>query len=165
MQDIHKDGDGYYILYSELLKHSQVGKALGFMHVDKFRKDPRICLALCLKDYLLRTKKLRKKDRKGKPVGPLILSYEGPYRPVGSQTIARYIRQTLAMSGINTQIFTAHSTRGASTSKLAKLNVPIQDILKRASWTSDSSFRKFYQKPIVSDQAANKLLQNFARNN
>lgn len=36
VQDIHKDGDGYYILYSKLLKHSQVGKALGMMQIDKF---------------------------------------------------------------------------------------------------------------------------------
>lgn len=165
VQDIHKNGNGYYCLNSELLKHSQVGKALGLLHIDRFSDDNRICLAFCLRHYLKRTKHLRKSDKHGKPVGRLILSYKGPYQPVGSQTIARYIRQTLAMSGINTQIFTAHSTRGASTSKLATLNVPIQDILTRASWTSDSTFRKFYQKPIINDQGANRLLQAFARKN
>lgn len=117
VQDIHKEGDGFYILYSEVLKHSKVGKALGILHIDRFYANKRVCLAFCLKEYLARTRKLRKKDRSGKPCGKLILSYEGPYAAVGSQTIARYIRQTLNMSGINTKIFTAHSTRGASTSK------------------------------------------------
>lgn len=158
VQDVHKDGDGYYILYSEVLKHSKVGKALGILHIDRFYANKKVCLATCLRDYLS-----RKKNKNAKPCGPLILSYEGPHLPVGSQTIARYIRQSLNMSGINTKIFTAHSTRGASISKLATLNVPVHDIMARASWSSDSTFRKFYQKPIIKDKGANALLQAFAK--
>ena len=44
-------------------------------------------------------------------------------------------------------IFTAHSTRAASTSKAATI-VPIQTILKTATWSNAKTFTKYYNKPV-----------------
>ena len=48
------------------------------------------------------------------------------------------------MSGIDISTFTAHSTRGASTSATADSGITTSDILKAADWSIDSVFRKFY---------------------
>ena len=44
---------------------------------------------------------------------------------------------------INTQHFSAHSTRGAATSKAKFVGVSTKDILKAANWSSSSTFTRF----------------------
>ena len=51
------------------------------------------------------------------------------------------------MSGIDVTLFTAHSTRGASSSAAADSGVTTTDILKAADWSTESVFRKFYYRP------------------
>lgn len=38
-------------------------------------------------------------------------------------------------------------------------DVPLPDILAKAGWKSDSTFAKFYDKRIIEDTFANKVLQ------
>ena len=45
-------------------------------------------------------------------------------------------------SGIDTVIFRAHSTKGASTSKAKTVGVSVADILKAANWSSSSTFTR-----------------------
>ena len=52
-----------------------------------------------------------------------------PYKPISNNTVARWIKTTLAAAGIAVKLFTPHSTRSASNSK-AKLHVPIETILR-----------------------------------
>ena len=47
----------------------------------------------------------------------LILSYAHPFKPINSQSVAKYIKRFLAMAGIDITVFTTHSVRSASTSK------------------------------------------------
>ena len=54
-------------------------------------------------------------------------------------------------AGIDTTVFKPHSTRGAATSAAKAANVPIQDIMNTAGCRSDSTFAKFYHRPIRSD--------------
>ena len=68
------------------------------------------------------------------------------------------------MSGIDVAIFKAHSTRAASTSKAKNCNVPLDEILKKAGWKSDSTFAKHYDLPIDNNMKdnnfANKILES-----
>jgi len=50
------------------------------------------------------------------------------------------------MSGIDVTTFPAHSTRGASSSAAADYGITIGDILKAADWSTESVFRKFYNR-------------------
>ena len=52
-------------------------------------------------------------------------------------------------AGIDTTVFKPHSTRGASTSAAKALNVPVQVIMNTAGWRSDSTFAKFYDRPVL----------------
>ena len=71
-----------------------------------------------------------------------------PHRAVTSSTIGRWIKIVLGQAGIDTERFSGHSTRCASTSK-ALLSVSTDVILATAGWTGDSTFRKFYDKPVA----------------
>ena len=56
-------------------------------------------------------------------------------------------------AGIDTTVFKPHSTRGAATSAAKAANVPrgIQELMNTAGWRSESTFAKFYDRPIRSD--------------
>ena len=62
-------------------------------------------------------------------------------------TIARWLKEVLKLSGFDTNIFTAHSTRSASSSAAADSGVTTSNILKAADWRSESVFKKFYYRP------------------
>ena len=65
----------------------------------------------------------------------------------------------LAQAGVDTSKFSAHSTRAASTSKAA-VSLPVDVILATAGWTNESTFRKFYNKPVsVTNQMSLAVLQ------
>ena len=54
-------------------------------------------------------------------------------------------------AGINTSVFKPHSTRGAATSTAKAANVPIHEIMNTAGWRSDSTFAKFYDRPVTNE--------------
>ena len=54
-------------------------------------------------------------------------------------------------AGINTSVFKPHSTRGAAASAAKAANVPIHEIMNTAVWRSDSTFAKFYDRPITNE--------------
>ena len=61
--------------------------------------------------------------------------------------------------GIDTSIFSPHSTRSAASSTAKKGRVPIDTILKTGVWRSMKTFGQFYDKEIV--EKKNILLQIF----
>ena len=81
-------------------------------------------------------------------INQLFVAFIKPHHAVTSSTIARWLETTLEQAGIDTSIFKAHSTRGASTSAAALRGVTSSDIILAADWSSDSVFRRFYYKPV-----------------
>ena len=51
--------------------------------------------------------------------------------------------------GVDITIFKPHSARSASTFKAAAQGFSIEDNLERANWSRATTFRKFYQKPLL----------------
>ena len=74
--------------------------------------------------------------------------------------MSRWIRTVLLAAGINSQ-YTSHSTRSAATSTAADNGVPIEDILAAADWSSETTFEKFYHKPVSQDSFAKSILSSF----
>jgi len=56
----------------------------------------------------------------------------------------------LSSSGINIDIFKAHSARGASTSSGAKAGITGSEILNAPDWTIDTVLKKFFYRPLRS---------------
>lgn len=59
------------------------------------------------------------------------------------------MKTVLTDSGIDTSRFKPHSTRAASTSTANNTSVSFDDIFHTAGWCSESTFAKYYKKPII----------------
>lgn len=94
-----------------------------------------------MKHYITKTHSLRSDSR-------LLISYTKPLKPVTNSTVARWIRSTLQDAGIDVSIFSAHSSRTASTSYSANAQLPLANILKAGGWANARTFAKHYKKPI-----------------
>ena len=70
------------------------------------------------------------------------------YHAVKAATIGHWLKKVMERAGIDTTIFSAHSTRGAATSKAKAAGVSIPDILKAADWSRPSTFSRFYHRPV-----------------
>lgn len=139
--------------FSKLLKTSKPGCHLQPMVFQSFKDDKKLCIVYYLSEYLKRTKLLRRNQTQ------LFVSYRKPYNVVSNTTIARWIRTQLQICGVDTTKFKSHSTRGAATSAASKF-LPVSTIMKSAGWRSETTFTKFYRKPLLKDETiANSLLQ------
>ncbi|XP_045446325.1 uncharacterized protein LOC123654470 [Melitaea cinxia] len=120
IENIIKSSDGIKILITDLIKTSSAGKEQPHLYLPFFKENPNICPAMALEDYMYITKDLRPPNTK-----TLLITYKKPYRKASSQTISRWIKQTLAEGGVDVGVFSAHSTRHASTSAAASAGVCI----------------------------------------
>ena len=107
-----------------------------------------LCIPLCpvlyIKEYLKRTKLKRQSDQ-------FFVKCAKPYNGVSRDTIRRWTKQVLKLSGVDTVRFKAHSTRAAATSLADFRHVPMDTILKFAGWKSYSTFARYYKRPIMGD--------------
>ena len=114
---------------------------------------PLLCPVRCLREYELRTGTFRAGE--GRTTDPLFLAVNRPVRPA---TIGHWLKRIMTLAGIDTGSFSAHSTRGAATSKARAAGVSVPDILRAADWSSESTFKRFYQQPIHSSESGRVVL-------
>lgn len=153
VSDVECNEKELLIRFNHSLKHSRPGTHLDeivlpcYTHVG-------LCVVSTFQEYIKRTKAIRATD-----IENLFLTVNKPHRPISRDTASRWVKRTMKLAGINLSMFAPHSVRAASTSAAFAANVPIQTILKTAGWTQDSTFRKYYNKPVRrSDQFAQSIL-------
>ncbi len=119
------------------------------LEFEAFPQNDKLCVHDCLTEYLERKNSINsvKKDDKS----TLIISYAPPNRSVKSATLARYVKDFLGMAGIDVTVFTTHSTRAASTSKLNNLGMSLKDLSKAAGWKGQNTFQKYYKFKVCSN--------------
>ncbi len=125
-----------------LIKQSRPGHSGTKITLNSYPVDERICVVSVLKCYLKKTESLRGSEKQ------LFISHRRPHEKITKDTLARWIRNVLDKSGVDTAVFKPHSTRAASASAADQQNVPISDILATAGWATERTFQKFYNKPI-----------------
>ena len=59
----------------------------------------------------------------------LFISFHKPYKPVSRSTLSRWIKRVLEESGIDINLFTAHSTLSAAASAARDDDMPMDDII------------------------------------
>lgn len=135
---------------SEALKTKVKGTA-----VVSFLKYPEreLCVVRLIDTYMQRTKDIRDGENQ------LLISFQKPHKAVSVDTVRRYLLTVLELSGIDTSIYKPHSTRAAATSKAKAKNVPIDTILQAGMWTRESTFSKFYDRPIVTQRIEGEFLE------
>ena len=88
--------------------------------------DWRLCVVTYVEARLELTARLRKDQTK------LLLSFRAPHKSVSRDTIRRWTKTVLERTGIDLISFTPHSTRAASTSKVAR-KIPLKALLQAAA--------------------------------
>ena len=63
-------------------------------------------------------------------------------------TISGWLKNVLKSSGNNVLLFTAHSTRSATTSKSTAFGLSMIEILERLTWSNKSTWQRFYKKEL-----------------
>lgn len=114
-------------------------------------------MASTVLDYVDYTKELRKKETKN-----LFISTMKPFDAASAQTIGHWIKSLLGKTGVDTEKFSAYSTRHAAVSAAHKRGVDISVIKRSAGWSPGSqTFFKFYNRPIIGpgDQFAKAIFE------
>ena len=117
-------------------------------------EDERICVTKHLEAYLQRTES----SRKG--IDNLFITSTKPYHAATGNTVSRWIKNILLKAGISVELASAGSARSASTSKAAAGGAPLDTIMSSAGWAKESTFQRFYNKPLLTE----KNLSNFILN-
>lgn len=141
MENMTVTSSSYKFRIAHPIKTTKPGKHIQEIEFAAYPEDRAICIVTTLDEYIKRTKALRDQQK------TLFISFSKPHHVVSKSTISRWIKTTLKEAGIDMNIFTPHSTRAAATSKVEN-TVALETILKTAAWSNDSTFRKFYNKPI-----------------
>lgn len=155
--NIHFGADSVIIKIADRIKTTRANKEQPIISIDYFKDKPELCVASLLRFYIDKTAQLIASD-----VEFLFVSFRMPYKPITSQTISRWVKQTMKEGGVDTDIFSAHSTRHASSSAAARAGVNLDVIRKTAGWTANSqTFARFYNRPIApSMNVARALILN-----
>jgi integrase len=116
--------------------------------IPRFKERERICPVKSIEFYLLLAQKLRKDFK------PLFISSTG--LRASKDSLRRWVVELLGKCGISAS---AGSCRSAATSSALLRNWSIDQILNSAGWSSESTFRKYYDRSVLKEDAPVNLLQ------
>lgn len=127
---------------TSLLKTSRPGHHFSELTFNAYDIDTELCIHKTLTSYLDRTS-----EAQG-PITSLFLTTKRPIKAASRDSIRRWTREVMAAAGLDMSIFSAHSTRSASTSRAAS-KLPLDTIVMTVGWSSTSVFAKYYQRPVL----------------
>ena len=140
-----KTSEYYKFRSHKLHKSWRRGESPPLLKIHAFPSDKALYMVSALEWYIERTSIWREKNK----ASQLLVSFIKPHNAVVKSTVAGWVKQILIMSGINTDIFKPHSTRSASSSHARLSGLSLSDILKIGSWSNETTWEKFYSKPIL----------------
>ena len=110
----------------------------------RYPQNEQLCPVRLVQAYLVKRTSL-----------PVVASYDAfflthrrPHHPASKDTIARWVKNVLQLSGVNVDIYKPHSYRPASTSHAKLAGVPLEDILWAGQWKSSDCCTKFFDRVI-----------------
>ena len=139
-QYMQKNDTCFNFALTEHLKQDKPGKVLGNVRLYKYPVRE-LWVYETLYYYLRATEKLRNSSK-------LLVSYIEPYKAVTLSIIGHWIKTLLGQAGVDTEVFSGHSTSCASTSK-PFMSVFTDVIQATAGWTEESTFGKLYNRPVA----------------
>ena len=104
--------------------------------LEKF-DDSKVCAVRALKKYLSKTRKLRNSQT-------IFITQNPPYKGATSQTLRRWIRDSLTAAGVDMRIFNPYSTHAVAASKEAFTSGPLKAAMDKGQWRSENSFYCHY---------------------
>jgi len=137
------------IMIPDRIKTSRPGNFQPLLTLPFLPDRPKICVATTVLAYISRTKDIRAKEKR------FFVTVKRPHRSASSQTLARWIKSCLSQAGIDTKLFSAYSTKHATTSAAVLKGVDIDTIRQTAGWSKKSNvFARFYNRPVLPDRTS-----------
>lgn len=127
-------------------RKAQRQSALKVFSLKRLSSQANICPVACLEAYVKASDE-RRKDTEG----GLFVSTRSPFKTIGASTVSRWVKVLLTEAGIDTTVYSAHSTRGASASKAAASGVSVENILRSGGWASESVFARHYRRGLETE--------------
>ena len=118
--------------------------------ISSIREDRFVCPVRALKWYLEKTKTLRTSNA-------MFVLPRSPYTPASRDTISRWLVELISLFASPDESPRAHDVRAHASSTAWFRGVPLDDVMKAASWKSPSTFISCYLTNVVSPDS------NFAR--
>ena len=115
------------------------------LEFHKHEQDEKLCPVTCIRRYITLTEAWR---TEGVP-SAFFLSFKNPHKPVTKSTLARWIKDVLLLAEVD-NVFSAHSLRGASTSKALLKGLTVKEVVDHGKWSLESTWQRFYHKEVVS---------------
>ena len=154
ISDIEFSDSKAVISFPVLLKQSRPDYHQSGITLKTYTGDKNLCIIRVLREYLERTKDLRGEESR------LLITTQPPYKAVARGTISRWVKTIMRKAGIDVSVYKPHSTRAAATSAAKRKGVALSAILDRAGWTRESTFTRFYDKPVLkSSNFQEKILE------
>jgi hypothetical protein len=69
-----------------------------------------------------------------------------PFGPVSRETISRWHKTVMSLSGIYPKSYSSHIIRSAVVYMAYQNAIPVEKIPKRAGWTNARTFAKYYNE-------------------
>lgn len=147
--DIHFTTSGVSIWITKILKTTRPGSKGVNLVFPLFTQQPSLCIPTNLQAFLRLTESLRPEGVKA-----LFIISSAVHTPAQVPTLARWTKDILDQAGIDTSLFSSHSTRHASVSAAARAGTNLNQIFKAAGWTENSGmFARVYNRPIENPSA------------
>uniref|UniRef100_A0A1Y1L6N9 Tyr recombinase domain-containing protein n=1 Tax=Photinus pyralis TaxID=7054 RepID=A0A1Y1L6N9_PHOPY len=144
LSHIIADAEGVRIFIPARIKTSGPNRNQPVLVLPFFKENSSVCAATTLIEYLNKTKNIRSSC-----CTRLFISWRKPHLQVSSQTLSRWVKLVLEKSGVDINIFSAHSVRHVSTSIAFQQGINIDLIRSTAGWSNTSNvFARFYNRPI-----------------
>ena len=124
------------------IKQSKPGNHMRPLKFEAYHTDKKLCVLVHLQEYLKRTSNLAPNESN------LFISFIKPHKAVSKDTIARWCKTVLPLSGIDINKYTTHSSRAAASSKAKAIGIPVSKIIGNAGWKNERTFAAFYDKVI-----------------
>ena len=137
----HLTQEGMVLAQMGVAKESRPGSknSLNPVTVARFKQNHQLCPVECLEAYLSASLRFRDSPERQQ----LFLSFQTPHKPVKPCMIARWIKQVLEASGVDKEVFSAHTTRGAAATAAMQAGITLQQVLDRVGWSSQDTFCRF----------------------
>ena len=127
------------------VKNIREGKKPKPLEFHQHKGDNKLCPVKCIQKYINLTEPWR---TRGSPSN-FFLSFKAPHKPVCKSTLARWIKDVLFQANVD-KVFSAHSLRGASTSKALLKGLTVKEVVDHGKWSLESTWQRFYHKEVKS---------------
>ena len=130
----------FKILASELKQGSRKNYIPEPVIFKRLVDEPELCILSHLDVYLEKTSDVRNS------IDQLFLTTRKPFRAVSRDSVSHWVKSAMRHAKINVDMFAPGSVRAASSTGAFLAGVPLDQILKKAGWSRESTFVKWYKR-------------------